>query len=190
MRPILASLVSVAILITAAVAIPTASAAPILRERYSGTDAWSFDDCGFAVDATSTFEGLFMLKSGHAGDATPYLFDNYAATEVFTNHETGAWVKVEHNGLYKDLRISLVGGSVYEFISIETGQPFVVSDMDGNVIVRDRGLLAARFLVDTLGDDDLSNDIFQVESWSLVRDAGRHPGFYEDFCVILSDTIG
>ena len=169
---------------------PTTSAAPIAREQYSGSDSFSFDDCGFVVNGEVTFSGLFMLKSGRAGDATPYYFDNYQSREVLTNPETGAWMEILHNGLYRDLQINLVEGTVYEFVAIETGRPFTVVDSDGTVVVRDRGQLTTRFLVDTQGDDDLSNDVFIDGSWELLKDAGSHPGFYLDICPVITDLIG
>ena len=37
------------------------------------------------------------------------------------------------------------------------------------------------------GDSDLDNDVFIEGSFALLKDAGRHPGFYIDFCEIASD---
>jgi hypothetical protein len=181
----------VAGLLAIAVAIPqAASAAPIVREHYSGGDTWVAEECGLLIETTVAFEGLFMLKSGHAGDPTPYYFDNYKATVVQKNVATGDWITVLQNGLYKDLRIEHVDGTVYEFVAIETGRPFRILDSQGNVVVRDMGLLATRFRVDTLGDDDLSNDVFIESSWELLKDAGSHPGFYADYCETLISLLG
>ena len=90
-------------------------AAPLVREHYSGTDSFSFDDCGFTIDSTVTFGGVFMLKQGRRGDATPYYFDNYEYDQVYTNPATGAWFTRSGNGLYKDLHIVNVAGTVYRF---------------------------------------------------------------------------
>jgi hypothetical protein len=168
---------------------PTASAAPLEREHYSFTDSFSFDDCGFLVEGVVEGEGLFMLKQGHAGDPTPYLFDNYNVTETLTNPENDKFITITHQGLYKDLQIVNVEGTIYDFVAIESGQPFVVYDMDGNVIIRDRGNLVRMFRVDTLGDDDLSNDVFIEGSFSFI-DHGAHPGFTFDFCAMLTEQIG
>jgi hypothetical protein len=43
-------------------------------------------------------------------------------------------------------------------------------------------VLVTTFQVDTKGDTDLENDEFIEGSWSLLKDAGSHPGFYLDFC--------
>src|SRR5262245_43609563 len=181
----------VAGLLAIALAIPgEASAAPLVRDRYSVTDRWVSDDCGFAIETTVAFEGLFMLKSGHGDDPTPYYFDNYQGTVTLRNVATGKWVQVLHNGLYKDLRITNLGGTLYEFEAIEVGRPFTIVDSDGNVLVRDRGLIETRFVVDTLGDDDIANDIFQDGSWELVKDAGAHPGLTLDYCSSSTELIG
>lgn len=170
-------------------AAPAVSAAPLVREHYSFTESFTFDDCGFLVEGEVTGHGLFMLKQGHAGDPTPYLFDNYDVTETLTNPANGEWITITHNALYKDVRITNVEGTVYDFVAHETGQPFVVRDMDGKVIIRDRGNLVHMFTVDTQGDSDLDNDVFIEGSFSFV-DHGKHPGFTFDFCAMLTEQIG
>jgi hypothetical protein len=170
-------------------ATPAVSASPLVREHYSFTDSFTFDDCGFLVQDEVTGQGLFMLKQGHAGDPTPYLFNNYDVTETITNPANGEWITITHNGLYKDVRITNVEGTVYDFVAHETGQPFVVRDMDGDVILRDRGNLVTFFTVDTQGDSDLDNDVFIEGSFSFV-DHGAHPGFNFDFCAMLTEQIG
>jgi hypothetical protein len=180
----------VAVVAGSTVATGPANAAPLEREHYSGTDSFSFDDCGFLIEGTTTFSGVFMLKEGRGGDATPYVFDNYSHDIVYTNPATGAWFTLHGEGLYKDLHIVNVEGTVYRFESMEVGQPFVIRDSAGNVVVRDRGRLLTAFTVDTLGDDNLENDIFIDGSFELLADNGRHPGFYTDFCDIAVDLIG
>ena len=160
-----------------------AQAAPLVREHYSGTDSFDIDDCGFVIHNEVTIEGLFMLKAPRKDGAPPYLFDNYEVHETLTAN--GRTLTSDHQGLYKDLKITLVEGTVYQFVAMESGQPFVVRDGDGNVLIRDRGLLKTTFQVDTLGDTDLENDVFIEGSFSLLADNGSHPGFYLDFCVEL-----
>jgi hypothetical protein len=168
-----------AALLAMALAIPV-QAAPIEYEHYSGTDSFDFDDCGFVIHDEVVFEGVFMLKAPRTDGAPPRLFDNYHSIETLTAN--GRTATIEHQGLYKDLHITLVEGTIYQFVSMESGQPYTVRDGDGNLLLRDRGVLFATFQVDTKGDTDLSNDVFIEGSWSLLKDAGSHPGFYIDFC--------
>lgn len=162
-----------------------AQAAPLEREHYSGTDSFDFADCGFVIHDEVTFKGTFMLKAPRADGAPPYLFDNYEVHETLTAN--GRTLTVDHQGLYKDLHITQADGTIYQFVAMEAGQPFVVRDSEGNVLFRDRGLLKTTFQVDTLGDTNLENDVFIEDSWSLLADNGRHPGFYVDFCAEMRD---
>jgi hypothetical protein len=159
-------------------------ARPIEYEHYSGTDSFDFDDCGFVVHNDVVFEGVFMLKAPRSDGEPPRLFDNYHAIETLSAN--GRTATIEHQGLYKDLRITHVEGTIYQFVAMESGQPFVARDEDGNVLFRDRGVLMVTFQVDTKGDSDLENDEFIEGSWSLLKDAGSHPGFYIDFCAELT----
>ena len=160
-------------------------AAPLEREHYSGTDSFDFNDCGFWIHDEITFSGVFMLKAPRTDGGPPYFFDNYENHEVLTANGRTAYI--DHQGLYKDLRITHVEGTVYQFVAHEVGQPWVLRDEDGNVLVRDRGSLRVTFQVDTLGDTDLENDVFIEESWALLRDSGRHDAFYFDFCEVATE---
>jgi len=66
--------------------------------------------------------------------------------------------------------------------SLVDGVDQSVRDSEGNVLLRDKGVFVTTFQVDTKGDTDLENDEFLDGSWSLLKDAGSHPGFYFDFC--------
>ena len=181
-RAVKKRLVPIVALLALAVSGP-AQAAPIVYEHYSGTDSFDFDDCGFVIHNEVVFEGVFMLKAPRTDGAPPRYFDNYHAIETLTaNGRTGT---IEHQGIYKDLRITHVEGTIYEFVAMEAGQPFTARDADGNVLLRDRGVLVTTFQVDTKGDSDLENDVFIEGSWSLLKDAGAHPGFYIDFCAAV-----
>ena len=173
-----------------AVGVGPAGAQPIERERYSFQESDTFTDteCGdpITVDYAAEFSGLFMLKQGRAGDPTPYFFDNYSSVETFTAN--GKTFTLTHQGLFKDQRIELVEGTVYRFTSIETGRPVSGIAPDGTKINLDRGRIRYTFFVDTLGDADLSNDVFLGAEEPDV--AGPHPVFIgeADFCALL-DTL-
>ena len=100
-------------------------AAPLEREHYSSQDQDTFTDteCGapITIDYTAEFSGVFMLKQGRAGDPTPYFFDNYSGVETFTNVANGKTATLAHQGLFKDVRVEHVEGTIYQFTAIETG---------------------------------------------------------------------
>jgi hypothetical protein len=167
---------------------PPANAAPILNERYSGTEP--FTECGFP--GVSTFSGRAMIK-----DATPatdgqffYFQDNFQYRDVITNPATGEFVVVRGNGIFKEVQARQVEGSVFTFLTHEAGQPFVVEDSSGRVVLRDRGMITLSWVFDTLGDS-APGGVF-LEDPVVVRVSGPHPGFEEafDFCALLTNLIG
>jgi hypothetical protein len=170
------------------VALP-ANAAPIVNGPYAGTD--SFTECDrFQVE--STFSGRAMIK-----DATPatdgqffYAQDNYQYRDVITNPATGEFVIVRGNGIIKEIQPRQMEGSVFTFLTHEAGQPFVVEDMSGRVVLRDRGMITLSYVFDTLGDS-APGGVF-LEDPVVVRVSGPHPGFEEafDFCALLTSLIG
>lgn len=185
-------LVSVGALCASVVVVMAAApvaAKPLEREHYTSVDTDTFTDteCGasITIDYVGEFRGLFMLKSGRRGDPTPYFFDNYSGVETYTNVANGKTATIKHQGLFKDLHIVRVEGTVYHFTAIETGRPVVVFGPDGERLIFDRGRIRYSFAVDTKGDADLSNDEF-VEGFEPDV-AGPHPIFFEevDFCDLL-----
>lgn len=167
------------------------AAAPLEREHYSFEDSDTFTDteCGapITIDYTGEFSGVFMLKDKKPGGPTPpYLFDNYSGVETYTNVANDKTATVTHQGLYKDVRIEHVEGTIYRFTAIETGRPIVVHGPDGETLVFDAGRIRYTFLVDTLGDADLDNDVF-LGDVGEPDVAGPHPVFVGDvdFCDLL-----
>jgi hypothetical protein len=160
--------------------------------HYAYHDFFTWNDCGFPVNAAITGSGQFRLRPGHHGDPTPYLFENYEWHAVHTNPANGKWFREDGNGLYRDLHITKVEGTIYTFVAQETGRPYSLTAMDGTKLIVDRGRLLTTFQVDTMGDDDLSNDVFIEGSWALLDENGSHPGFFfeGDFCEIVQDLIG
>ena len=86
-------------------------------------------------------------------------------------------------------RATPLGGTIFEFEAVEAGQPFVIEDAEGNVVVRDRGALRHRIVFDTLGDDEPGGVVLE-EFDSAVH--GPHPGFADDFpfCEIAAELTG
>ena len=171
-------------------AIPTsASAKPIEHEHYSDsfTDTFTDTECGdpITIDYTAEFSGVFKLNARKGSAPVPYFFDNYRGVETYTNVANGETFTLLHQGLFKDLHVELVEGTIYHFTAIETGRPVVAIGPDGKRLLFDRGRIRFSALIDTKGDSDLSNDVFLTEDDPSV--AGPHPIFFEvaDFCDAL-----
>jgi hypothetical protein len=163
-------------------------AEPLEREHYSFEDSDNFTDveCGapITIDYAVQGSGVFLLKAGRAGDPTPYFFDNYSSVESFTNVANGKTATLVHQGVFKDVRIEHVEGTVYRFTAIETGRPVVALGPDGKKLIFDRGQIRYTSLIDTLGDADLDNDVFLTDEGADV--AGPHQIFFgADFCDLL-----
>jgi hypothetical protein len=181
-------LTALAVLVLLAFGTRPAGATVIGQEHYSGTDSFSFDDCGFTLDVESTFHGhalLRVLAGGQAFLAT----DKYWYEDVYTNPDTGGSFVIRGNALFHETKGTLVEGNIYEFVQIEAGQPFVVYDSDGNVVVRDRGVIRSTILFDTLGDSQPGGELVEVLHTSV---SGPHPGFADDFdfCGLAAELTG
>jgi hypothetical protein len=159
--------------------------------HYHNLDFFTYSDCGVTVNGTFENSGQFRLRPGKHGDPTPYLFDNYEWHIVSTNPANGKWFREDGQGLYRDLHITKVEGTVYTFVSQETGRPYTLTDMNGNRIYFDRGRLLTTFQVDTKGDDNLDNDEFIEGSFQLLADNGAHPFWHFDgeWCDIVNDLL-
>ena len=180
------------VLASIAIAAAPVSAGTLAHEHYSGSDAGTWSDCGPTYEFEGRWEGLFILKPGRAGDPTPYLTDNYEWHWINRNPENGKWFSERGQGQYKDVKITNLSGTVYRFIAQESGSPYTITTSDGEKISMDRGLLRYQFDVDTLGDDDLDNDIFIEGSDSLIADHGSHAQWhrtFEEYCDIVNDLL-
>ena len=101
--------------------------------------------------------------------------------------DSGSWIR--GNGLFSEIKATQVSGNIYEFVAIEAGQPFVIEDSAGNVIVRDRGVIRTTALFDTLGDGVPGAEFIEETHLSVH---GPHPGFADDFpfCEIAAELTG
>jgi hypothetical protein len=155
----------------------------ILREHYSDDYAFSVNDCGFWIDVSGHAEGNAQIRVGK-GDRTSafFLHDNYAFRETSTRRDTGDFFTIGGNGLFQETKATQVSGTIFEFTSINAGQPFVVWDSDGNLILRDRGVIRQVIQFDTLGDDDPGGEFVADVSFSVH---GPHPGLDFDPCSML-----
>jgi hypothetical protein len=112
------------------------------------------------------------------------------SSSTSTNPATGEFVVVRGNGIVKEVQARQVEGSVVTFLVHEAGQPFVVEDSSGRVVLRDRGMITLSWVFDTLADNE-PGGVF-LEGPAVVRVSGPHPGFEEasDFCALMTSLIG
>jgi len=156
--------------------------------HYSGTDSFTYDDCGIPVAVQTEFSGVYHIREGkNADDSAFFLSDNYSYRDVHTNVDNGKWFVVSGNGLFHETRATRIEGNIFEFDSIESGQPFVVQDSSGNIVVRDRGVVRRTIRFDTGGDDVPGGEFVEFISLEV---GGPHPGLFEDFCAMVNNLIG
>jgi hypothetical protein len=152
----------------------------------SGSDG--YNDCGYEVAVEGDVSGHFRIRAGKGKTDTAFFVrDNFSFTETHTNVETGESLTIEGHAVFNELRATRVEGNVFEFAAVEAGQPFVVYDSAGNLVLRDRGSLYQRILFDTGGDDVPGGDVL-VELGTDIH--GPHPAFETDFCDIITPLIG
>lgn len=183
-----AAVVVLALTMALALVSGSAQATVVERGRYADSFAFAYDDCGFPVEVTGEFSGRYLIREGkHKQASAFFIHDKFRYREVHTNTDTGEWFLLRGNALFHEVKATRVAGSVFQFEAIEAGQPFVVEDSAGNVVLRDRGVIRHRILFDTHGDDQPGGTFLEYLG-AEVR--GPHPGFFADFCDIASDLIG
>lgn len=182
---------SAALVVSLLLAGTTASsaAATVVRlEPVHGTDSWEYSDCGYPVHVEAEFESTATLRVGKNRDESVFFVRAHGSyREVHTNTLTGEWFVTRGQFTFRDVKATQVEGTVYEISSVQTGQPFVIEDSSGRVVVRDRGAIWQHLVFDTGGDDNPNAEF--VDFLGLeVR--GPHPGKFSDFCGFAGDLVG
>jgi hypothetical protein len=152
------------------------------QEHYSFDYDFSYDCDGTEIVVTGHAEGVAHVRVGK-GDLASAFFahDNYAFSETHTNPD-GDFVVITGDGLFQETRATHVEGTIFQFWSVNAGRPFTIYDESGNVIVRDRGVIRASILFDTLGDDTPGGIFIEEVSFEV---AGPHDGLGFDTCDVL-----
>ena len=165
-----------------------AGATVVESGHYSDSYSFSYDDCGFDVLVEGTASGHFRIRAGKGEiDSAFFVNDNFSYTETHTNADTGAFITIAGNAVFNEIKATRLEGNIFEFEAVEAGQPFVVYDSDGNLVLRDRGSIHFHALFDT-GGDDVPGGEFLEDLGADVH--GPHPGFETDFCEIITPLIG
>ena len=161
------------------------------EERYHYVDKFAYDDCGPSVVGEVDATGIFELRLQGNGKP-PLVSDQYEYHTIHRNPDNGKWFREDGYGWYRDDRTRRVEGTIFEFTAKESGRPYTLTDMNGDRLYVDHGLLVTRFQIETHGDDVLWNDEFIEGTFELVRERGDHPFFFfdGDFCDIVNDLLG
>ena len=166
----------------ALLAITPVAATVDFRDHYSFDYDFTYECGTVEISVVGHTEGLFFVRVGKGDQETAFFgHDNFSFSETHTNPD-GDVLLISGNGLFQETRAVPLGGNLFAFSSVVSGQPFTVRDGDGNLLVRDRGTVRQTIVFDTLGDDTVGG-IF-VEQVSFAA-AGPHPGFGFDTCDIL-----
>ena len=97
---------------------------------------------------------------------------------------------ISDNGLFvKDVHVTLISGTLYEFSSIAVGRS-AISTLDGRAIAADTGHVSWTFLIDTHGSVDL--DDYELLDGTMTKVSGRHPilDSGDGACELIMEAIG
>jgi hypothetical protein len=180
-------LVAVALAAMGCLAFASPVAATIYeRGHFADSGEFSYDDCGFVVNGTFEVRGVFVTRTGK-GDLDTAFFAHVQSTfrEVHVRESDGATIIVSAHALFQEVKAEPLGGNLFAFTSIQAGQPFVVTETDGNVLVRDRGVIRETIVFDTTGDHQPGG--IYVEQLSFDWH-GPHPGLFVDFCGLFDQA--
>jgi hypothetical protein len=170
--------VLLALAASAGVVAPAAQGA--IFEHFSFVDEpYSFEDeiCGIDVQIEGTVSGAGRVRTGTGKLATAF-FDrtNFTYSETWTA-ANGRYVTVTGRTTFNEVKAVPLGGNVFMFTAIEAGQPFRLYDAQGNLVLRDRGVVRSSIIFDTLGDATPGGVLIE-ELEPSVR--GPHPGFQDE----------
>lgn len=164
---------------------PGASATIRERTPYSFSDVIpaAYACSGVPVTITVEGSGTFIAREGKGKDDTAFFgHDVFRVTET---HELGgdpddAFV-ITLWGTFQETRATRVSGNVFEFHAIVAIQADFRDD-DGELLLRDRGVIRVGILFDTGGDDVIGGTFVDL---LYERISGLRPSFETDFCTLL-----
>ena len=129
--------------------VPAAVASPPAAETVQVNDSFSFDDCGFQVDATTTGSIRFSTHFDANGNLA-FVLNNYRLSQTYTNPATGASltspnvgpdrITFSENGLQETIvTIGLIGPVIIPgegMVANAAGREVFLAtfDQDGNLI--------------------------------------------------------
>jgi len=185
-----ATVLGVALLMASAAA--PVQAEVIAHDTFAGSETDVAENlCGIDLVRDTTFSGSFRTRVDKASDGQAFFqHTNFEFTDTWTNPLNGKSMTFEGHSLNNEIKATQVAGDVYEFTSIEAGQPFTVRDAAGRVVLRDRGMIRHRVVFDTLGDSEPGGVTLEH---SILAVSGPHPGLEgseDEFCAMVTELVG
>jgi hypothetical protein len=166
------------------VVVPAAQGTIVERFRFVD-DPYSLEDeiCGVVLQIEGTASGHGLTRTGKGKLATAFFGHvNFAYSETWTA-ANGSFVTVTGNANFNEIKAVPLGGNLFRFTQVEAGQPFRLYDSEGNLVLRDRGVIRYSIVFDTLGDA-IPGGVLVEELEPSVR--GPHPGFFDEtLCPVL-----
>jgi hypothetical protein len=168
-----------------------ARAEVINHQRFADSFSDDFELCGIPVHSDGQESGFFHQRVG-TGDLDTLYFAhiNVTTAETITNPTNGKFLVIESHEAIQDVQATRVEGSIFRSTQVSAGQPFVLKDMTGAIVLHNRGAVRGTILFDTLGDDTPGGVVLEVID---VRISGPHPELDMDedaFCAVVQDLIG
>jgi hypothetical protein len=139
------------------------AAPPYEHMRYSGTDSFTEEICGLDVTIDVEFRGVLTIRTVKDSDGQAFLaHNNYETVETITNPVTEQQLIITANGVFHEQRATHVSGNLWSFDVLDAGT-LTLTDLDGNRLLRERGVVKIRQLFDTLGDAQPGGELITEE---------------------------
>jgi predicted esterase len=172
----------------AGIAASHVDATVIKQDTIEGPYSFEYSNCGYPVSVEGEMKITGSLRVGKNRDASVFfLRESHEGREVHTNTLTGEWFVVRWNSRYQEVKATQVEGTIYEVTQKDAGQPFVVEDSSGRVVLRDRGSVRFHVVFDTQGDGEPGSEFVEFLGFDVH---GPHPGFFTNFCEIEGSLLG
>lgn len=171
-------LVPIAVLVVALTPGVAQAAKPYEHRHYSGTDSFTETICGLDVSIDVEFSGVLTIRTVKDSGGQAFLaHNNYETIETITNPANGQQLLIHANGVFHEQRAEHIEGNVWAFEFLDAGT-FTLTDLGGNRLLRDRGVVKIRQIFDTLGDGQPGGELI---SEVLLSIGGPH-ATEETFC--------
>jgi hypothetical protein len=180
----------------AGMAAAPASARPVESGSFENVDSYTFDDCGYPIEAEERLWGRYVIKDARRStDGQFFYFQQQAWFEgAFRNPANGRTSTIEWNTTFKELQAEVIeeydADDGHHLVIVwrthEAGPFDVWKDSDGTVVYRATGNLVREYTGDFVVDDAPGGVEFIGEE--LVRAAGRWAE--PDYCDLFDQLLG